>query len=241
MSNDKKKKRINLLVDESLKNRWEKYVDESEDISTISKLIRKSVDQYIDSQFNLGQIGKLNNYAHQIKEDLSVIMGVSEMLIKDYKDVLDFEILLKIKEILDRSNSIENLMKIIQSTDKTEKEDYDILIIEDHGSTRSLISSYFKKRGYSCKTAPLGSTALELLQISTPKLILLDILLPDISGYDICKRLKANENLKNIPIYYITAVPEVEVEKKLDETGAEGYFSKPFNWDEFDKLKVYLN
>ena len=73
-----------------------------------------------------------------------------------------------------------------------------------------------------------------------PKLILLDILLPDISGYEICKTIKLNNKLKDIPIFYITAVTEPEVSQKLKETGAEGYFTKPFDLSEFNILFDYL-
>jgi CheY-like chemotaxis protein len=74
----------------------------------------------------------------------------------------------------------------------------------------------------------------------TPKKILSDILLPDISGYEICKTIKLNNKLKDIPIFYITAVTEPEVSQKLKETGAEGYFTKPFDLTEFIVLFDYL-
>ena len=75
---------------------------------------------------------------------------------------------------------------------------------------------------------------------TVPKLILLDILLPDVSGYEICKKIKADEKLKDIPVYYITAVPEAEVHSKMSETKANGYILKPFNISEFNILLDYL-
>ena len=68
---------------------------------------------------------------------------------------------------------------------------YDILIIDDDPSTINLISNYFKNKGYSHIETSLGNVAIELLQKTVPKLILLDILLPDGSGYDICKKIKS--------------------------------------------------
>ena len=117
---------------------------------------------------------------------------------------------------------------------------YDILIVDDDESTINLISKYFKNRGYSYIDTSLGNKALELLQKNAPKLVLLDILLPDSSGYDICKKIKSNKKLKEIPVYYITAVPEYEVHNKMNETGANGYFLKPFNISEFNTLLSYL-
>ena len=119
-------------------------------------------------------------------------------------------------------------------------EEYDILIIDDDESTIQLLSEFFKKKGFSSKDTSLGTKAIELLQHNVPRLILLDILLPDNSGYDICKRIKSDKKLKNLPVYYITAVPENEVREKLSETGANGYFLKPFNMTKFKVLFDYL-
>lgn len=71
-------------------------------------------------------------------------------------------------------------------------------------------------------------------------MVLLDILLPDSSGFDICKKIKTDEKLKTIPVFYITAVPETEVYNKMSETMADGYFLKPFNISDFNILMDYL-
>jgi len=72
------------------------------------------------------------------------------------------------------------------------------------------------------------------LIINKPKIILLDILLPDISGYKLCKRIKHDQTYKDIKIYFITAVPEQEVIKMMTETKADGYFLKPFEFQKFN-------
>ena len=60
------------------------------------------------------------------------------------------------------------------------------------------------------------------------------------SGYEICKRIKSEEKFKDLLIFYITAVPRNEVEGKIDETGADGFFLKPFDYLEFDHLSDYF-
>jgi CheY-like chemotaxis protein len=75
---------------------------------------------------------------------------------------------------------------------------------------------------------------------NVPKLILLDIFLPDITGYEVCQRIRAHEEFKKIPLFYITAVPEGEVSEKVKETGADGYFLKPFDITSFTQLFEYL-
>ena len=171
---------------------------------------------------------------------LSSIKGFSQMLIEEYKDELSWDLLLKIKEIYDKSINIEKIMNKIFNKDRIEKDQYDILIVDDDDSTIHLISDFFIKKGYSCKSTSTGSETLELLKSLKPKIILIDVILSDYNGYEICKKIKARRDLKDISIFYITAVPETEVFKKTKESGADGYFLKPFNMLEFNTLLNYL-
>ncbi|MHA1491499.1 MAG: response regulator, partial [Promethearchaeota archaeon] len=66
----------------------------------------------------------------------------------------------------------------------------------------------------------------------------LDIILPDLSGYEICKTIKSNNEYKKIPVYYLTAIAGSEVKKNLKDTGADGYILKPFNFSDF---KIIFN
>lgn len=102
-----------------------------------------------------------------------------------------------------------------------------------------VLTDLFNLRGLTSKSATNGIKGLELLKKSNPKVILLDIVLPDIDGYEICKKIKFHEEFKkfkDIPIYYITAVEESKVKEHMDQTGANGYFLKPFILSEFELL-----
>ncbi len=233
------KERINVLISEERKNKWLGFVKES-DIATISKLVRTSVEFYMDSKSKTDQINEFLNSSHHLKEELSSIKGFSQMLMEEYKDELSWDVLLKIKEIFDKSINIENIINNILNVDFIGKDKYDVLIIDDDDSTVFLISEFFKKKGYSYRETSLGNRAIEILQKSIPKLVLLDVLLPDSSGYDICKTIKTDKKLKNIPVFYITAVPETEVYEKTKESGANGYFLKPFNMLKFKSLLEFL-
>jgi len=235
----KNKERINILISEEKKNKWEKF-KEKNNISTISKLVRRSVDYYIDSQPYLEKLNNFSKVAHNLREDLSSIKGFSQILIQEYKDELSWDLLLKIKEIFDKSVNLENLLNKILDEEEEKMDSYDILIIDDDKSTIYLISEFFKKKGITFKATGLGHEAMYLIQKNTPKLILLDILLPDNDGYEICKSIKSTSKLKDIPIFYITAVPESEVKEKLKITGADGYFLKPFDMSKFNLVLNYL-
>lgn len=235
----KNKERINILISEDKKNKWQDFI-ENNNIGTISKLVRRSVDYYIDSIPTVTKINNFSKLAHNLREDLSSIKGFSQILIQEYKDELSWDLLLKIKEIFDKSLNLEKLIKQILDEKEEKMDNYDILIIDDDKSTIYLISEFLKKRGITFKATGLGHEAMYLIQKNTPKLILLDILLPDNDGYEICKSIKSTSKLKNIPIFYITAVPESEVKEKLKTTGADGYFLKPFDMSKFNLVLNYL-
>ncbi|MHA1256681.1 MAG: response regulator [Promethearchaeota archaeon] len=71
----------------------------------------------------------------------------------------------------------------------------DLLIIDEDDATCTVLEAFFKLKGYSSLCVSTGTKALEMLKEITPKVILLDILLPDIKGYEICKRIKSNDKL----------------------------------------------
>jgi len=245
---DRDKERISLYVSEETKHHWQNF-KESHEYSTISALIRESVDYYIERKsdlfgngFNRMDEKTISNVSHALKEPLTTIKGFSQLLLENYKDDLNEEVLVTIKNIFDQSLLLEN--KIINILDNIAVEEphpqYDILLIEDDLATIRLLTSYFKSKGFKCKGVVSGTKGLEELRGGIPKLILLDIILPDISGYEICKMIKDHQKYNEIPIYLLTAIPGSEVEKKMNETKADGYILKPFDLSDFEVVFQYL-
>lgn len=116
----------------------------------------------------------------------------------------------------------------------------DLLIIDEDDATCTVLEAFFKLKGYSSLCVSTGTKALEMLKEITPKVILLDILLPDIKGYEICKRIKSNDKLVEIPVFYTSALPELNISEHIVDTKADGYFLKPFDFSEFETLFRYL-
>jgi DNA-binding response OmpR family regulator len=121
-----------------------------------------------------------------------------------------------------------------------ESSQYDILLIEDDLATIRLLTSYFDSKGFSCKGVVSGTKGLQELATNPCKLVLLDIILPDYSGYDICKKIKANKNLKDIKVFLLTAIPGSEVKKNFEDSKANGYILKPFDFSDFEVIFQYL-
>jgi DNA-binding response OmpR family regulator len=101
-----------------------------------------------------------------------------------------------------------------------------ILVVEDEGSIASFVSLYLKNAGYTVRTAATGSEALSQVAAQMPGLIVLDLMLPDIDGIEVCKRIRQRSD---VPILMLTARDE-DVDKIIGlEVGADDYLTKPFN------------
>src|ERR671915_2292438 len=101
-----------------------------------------------------------------------------------------------------------------------------VLVVEDEVSIASFVSLYLKNAGYEVRAAANGSDALTFAQKEQPSLIVLDLMLPDIDGIEICRRIRQKSD---VPILMLTARDE-DVEKIIGlEVGADDYMTKPFN------------
>ena len=232
------KKRISVYITDEMEKEWQEFIKKN-NISSISKLIREGINYYIDEKFNLMH-QDLSVLTHSLKERITIIKGNLQLLLEKYKKDLNKDIISIINHLLDEIKQVEN--KFISRLEKTDAKaaQYDILLIDDDLSTIELVTNYFDAKGYTCKGVITGLKGLEELNYNLPKLILLDIILPDVSGYEICKKIKANEMFNNIPIVYLTAVPGKKVKEKMEETKADGYILKPFNLSNFEFVFQYL-
>ena len=104
-----------------------------------------------------------------------------------------------------------------------------ILIVEDNELNMKLFNDLLEAHGYETVTTRDGSTALDLARNEMPDLILMDIQLPEVSGLDITKQLKSEDDIKHIPVIAVTAFAMKGDEDKIKECGCEGYVSKPIS------------
>jgi diguanylate cyclase (GGDEF)-like protein len=107
-----------------------------------------------------------------------------------------------------------------------------ILVVDDVSDNLQLIALILEKRGYETTFATNGQQALERVQSAKPDLILLDFMMPQMNGLEVCERLKANPELAEIPIIFLTASHEHEHLIQAFEKGAVDYITKPFSTPE---------
>ncbi len=116
-----------------------------------------------------------------------------------------------------------------------------ILVVEDGPDISSLLMLYFTAQGYDVATASRGKVALEMCRQNPPNLVLLDVGLPDMEGYDVGKAIRANRATKHIPIIFLTAHGERKDRLKgLGEVQAQYYIVKPFDIEEVHMIAKNL-
>jgi putative two-component system response regulator len=107
------------------------------------------------------------------------------------------------------------------------KDDKSVILVVDDIPDNLVLASALLKRDYKVKLANSGETALKIAQAEPPDLILLDVMMPGMNGYETCSRLKSDPTLKQIPVIFLTAMGEVEDEEKGFALGAVDYVVKP--------------
>ena len=116
-----------------------------------------------------------------------------------------------------------------------------ILVVDDIEQNVTDISQILRSNGYQVLAAFSGEQALKMLEKRTPDLILLDVMLPDINGFEVCKRIKQNKSISDIPIIFLSALSEAETKVEGLEVGGVDYITKPFQESEvLARVKVHL-
>ncbi len=117
-----------------------------------------------------------------------------------------------------------------------------ILIVDDTPNNLTVLTRMLTQQGYLVRPAINGGVALKAVPKVLPDLILLDIMLPDIDGYEVCKHLKADEHTRDIPVLFISALDEAMDKVKAFEVGGIDYITKPFQAEEvLARVRTHLN
>jgi putative two-component system response regulator len=107
-----------------------------------------------------------------------------------------------------------------------------IMVVDDTPENLSLIKSMLSERGFEVLALPSGPLALRAADRVRPDLLLLDITMPGMSGYEVCERFKSNPALRDIPIIFLTALSDTEAKVRAFKAGGVDFISKPFQFEE---------
>jgi adenylate cyclase len=199
------------------------------------------------------------NFRHDLRTPISAIKGFGEMLLEDAQDTgnnalaRDLEKLLEaaagllgqIDKLIDFTGtsvpnaigprpeaavrallrSVRPLSTVSASTGEPSR----ILIVDDTEATRALLSRRLTREGHHIVEAENGRSALDRMAAEKFDLVLLDMMMPDITGYEVLTQLKADDRFRDIPVIVISALDEIDSVVRCIEAGAEDYLSKPFD------------
>lgn len=109
---------------------------------------------------------------------------------------------------------------------------YDILLVDDDEVIVTTLERCLRRENYSVKSVHSGMQALQVVKRQTPKLILLDVMMPGMDGYDVCREIRSDKRLSTLPIIFLTAKTSEEDHITGFKAGGDDYINKPFNSEE---------
>jgi len=115
------------------------------------------------------------------------------------------------------------------ATNNAAKSEYAVLIVDDNESNRDVLARRLSKQNYRVEMAENGREALDKVRAQAFDVVLLDVMMPQMDGYEVLQRMKADENLRHIPVIMISALGEMDSVVRCIEMGAEDYLPKPFS------------
>jgi adenylate cyclase len=200
-----------------------------------------------------------SRYRHDLRNSVGAISGYSEIILEELEDAnrlgedtrtyLDHQLAdsQKLLEMLDtlfqserelgedlESGLNADISSVFDSFDRSDKETTDvirgkILVVDDNDSNRNLLAHQLRRQGHEISTAPSGVKALEMIRESRPDLILLDLFMPDMNGFDVLKEMHSDETLRAVPVIIITGLSDKSAAVKSIEAGAFDLLIKPVN------------
>ena len=191
---------------------------------------------------------------HDLRSPLNQIIGYAELLEEDARDQQHDQLATDLQRIHAAGRRLLNLMEenfsssdaaveavphfhaaVVASPRRIaghQRPDADpgvLLVVDDDAANRDVLSQRLTRQGHTVLTAGDGREALQLLSTTAFDVVLLDVMMPDMDGYEVLHRMKADETLQHVPVIMISALHEVESVVRCVEAGAADYLGKPFD------------
>lgn len=200
-----------------------------------------------------------STYRHDLRNSVGAISGYSEIILEELEDLddlsedarvyLDHQLAdaFKLLQMLDtlfqderefgedsESDLNVDISSVFDSFDRSDKETAEvisgnILVVDDNDSNRNLLAHQLSRQGHTVSTAPGGRKALDMILENKPDLILLDLFMPDMNGFDVLQEMHADEALRAVPVIIITGLSDRSAAVKCIEAGAFDLLIKPVN------------
>ena len=196
---------------------------------------------------------------HELRTPITTVAGYSEMLLEEAEDLGAGEFVPDLKKIQasaerflyliedvadfskieagEAASHLEDVSEMVRDAMVVEKSSREVpagyhnplLIVDDNEINRDVLARQLQRQGHATAVAENGRRALEMVQAQKFDLLLLDIMMPEMNGYEVLRRLKSDAGLQDIPVIMISALDEIETVVRCIELGAEDYLPKPFD------------
>jgi adenylate cyclase len=241
---------VEILIEDAGRHGLEGYLPDLERMRSAATQLSSLVSQAVEA-FGRGR-GVTATLRHDLRTPLSAIKGYGELLVEEAQDrgqdALQQD-LAKVVDLADRllveidrlvaaavppTDLVGNVLRAIKPLDAPDiivrnAGSGRILIVDDNASNRDLLSRRLAREGYQVATAEHAAAAFAQIDHEAFDLVLLDLMMPGISGFEALCRLKSEPSTRHIPVIMISALDELDSAVRCIEAGAEDYLPKPFN------------
>lgn len=232
--NEMQKNKEKLLrLEEELKDKEAKIMEDTKILESNNKILKIKENVIKNEMVKLEQITKektiLEEEVKNLKESKKLLTAELELTRKELQPLSQ-----ELSEKRWKMEQIQGKLKELSIKEENIKgNNIKILIVEDNKLTRKVTSSILIKHNFDIIEAENGNSGLNLAQERQPDLILMDLMLPDISGYEVTEKLKKSEQTAHIPVIAFSALNETESIMKAMKAGCCDYLVKPFKIQEF--------
>jgi class 3 adenylate cyclase len=232
---------LHAMVDRLLDKGLAESLFEGEDQAAAQKKLRHDLRTPINAVKGYGEmlLEDLEDLgAERLRADLDVLLDQANRLLAQIDSIVDFSRATPDAQVESPCSPAEaaamfaELVESIRPVSAAEArgaETGNILVVDDMETNRTLLSRRLSRDGHRVSTAEGGRQALELMAVEDFDLVLLDLMMPEMNGFEMLARLKADPGLHQVPVIMISALDEMDSVVRCVEAGAEDYLPKPFN------------
>jgi adenylate cyclase len=250
---------LDIIIEDARSNSLEHLLPDLERMRTASVQLNAFVGKLLqDTSSGLQQGEPFEDFHRRLRHDLrtplNAIKGYSELLIEDMEGGGESHLrhdLDKLKQSADQLlGQIDSMVALTRQAETADPDGRQlqlgiepldarppgaavqssrILVVDDNAANRDVLARRLTREGHQVETASSGAAALELVGAQEYDLVLLDLIMPEMSGFEVLRRLKAAAHTSDVPVIVISALDEIDSVVRCIESGAEDYLTKPFN------------